>query len=155
MPPALSRPHFVPLQQELLKHAAKHGVALLAWHCNSAPASMLYQLPCSSRFHAPSDRSCWSAAPSTAWRRLHGMASRLHPAPFPPCQQELLQRAAKHGVAPITWEELGEQRDPVAFSHGGRLLSFAVMAGRLQLRWAAACVCCECRCFLCFCWRAG
>ncbi len=38
--------------------------------------------------------------------------------------QEMLARAAEHGVAPITWQELGEQKDLVAFSHG-KLLACA------------------------------
>lgn len=38
--------------------------------------------------------------------------------------QEMLARAAEHGVAPITWQELGGQKDLVAFSHG-KLLACA------------------------------
>ncbi|KAI7837007.1 hypothetical protein COHA_009187 [Chlorella ohadii] len=36
----------------------------------------------------------------------------------------MLARAAEHGVAPITWQELGGQKDLVAFSHG-KLLACA------------------------------
>ncbi|PRW20330.1 hypothetical protein C2E21_9047 [Chlorella sorokiniana] len=67
------------------------------------------------------------------WRRFEARCARLLSVPpYPPpvaaaldayfpafsCSEDMLARAAEHGVAPITWQELGEQRDLVAFSHG-------------------------------------
>lgn len=62
-------------------------------------------------------RRCWLAfvsLPSMVTKEMRPSLSRLH-------LQEMLARADRHGVAPISWEEMGEQKDLIAFSHGGVL----------------------------------
>ena len=88
------------LLQEMLARAGKHGGNSKTKH---APFPLAPAGDAGSRlFRCP------------ATKEMRPSLSRLH-------LQEMLARAGRHGVAPISWEEMGEQKDLIAFSHGGVL----------------------------------